>query len=241
MSGWWTSLFGNMQVIQQVKPTQPPAPVMKVNCMMEDLVHMTATVPVADVQMDLSKMQDKWTLDAKKKVYTKSWAADQFDESEMSVDTDDNLVLTKKISSDCKKQKVDDTFVCTETGHTLDFVCKYPLGTRTVKNTFDVSGHDADVAAEGVGELKYTLAVADDDVDIGNRVKVTVTPLNKGLVYAQLNDCNVMYNDQSVSIIDFKGTNLFLNFWHPQLHFLFKPELKVMVNGHRRRIPFCKA
>jgi len=179
-------------------------PKMKVTCMKDDLVHMTASVPVDDVQMDLSKMQ--WALDSVNKVYTKSWTAADFDQqSEMSVDKDDNLILTKRVKADCKSTKVDKATVCIETGHTLDFQCKYPLGTRTVKNTFDVSGHDADVDAEGVGELKYTLSVADNNVDIGDKVAVTVTPLNKNLVYAQLNDCNVTYKDQSVSILDFKG------------------------------------
>jgi len=104
-----------------------------------------------------------------------------------------------------KTKKVDEVTVCVATGHTLDFQCKYPLGTRTVKNTFDVSGHDADVDAEGVGELKYTLSVSDNNVDIGDKVAVTVTPLNKNLVFAQLNDCNVQYKDQSVSVLDFNA------------------------------------
>ena len=182
--------------------TTTPEPKVSVTCMKDDLVHMTASVPVDEVQMDLSKMQ--WALDSVNKVYTKSWTAADFDQqSEMSVDKDDNLVLTKRVKSDCKSTKVDKATVCIETGHTLDFQCKYPLGTRTVKNTFDVSGHDADVDAEGVGELKYTLSVADNNVDIGNKVAVTVTPLNKNLVFAQLNDCNVTYKDQSVSILDF--------------------------------------
>ena len=146
--------------------------------MKNDLVHMTASVPVDDVQMDLTTME--WALDSVNKVYTKSWTAAEFDQqSEMSVDKDDNLVLTKRVKADCKSKKVDEVTVCVQTGHTLDFQCKYPLGTRTVKNTFDVSGHDAEVDAEGVGELKYTLSVEDNNVDIGDKVTVTVTPLNK--------------------------------------------------------------
>jgi len=189
------------------KTTTPAAPKMSVTCMKNDLVHMTASVPVDEVQMDLTKMQ--WALDTVNKVYTKSWTAADFDQqSEMSVDKNDNLVLTKRVKADCKTTKVDKVTVCVETGHTLDFQCKYPLGTRTVKNNFDVSGHDADVDAEGVGELKYTLNVADNNVDIGNKVAVTVTPLNKNLVYAQLNDCNVTYKGQSVSILDFDNATL---------------------------------
>jgi hypothetical protein len=177
--------------------------------MKDDLVHMTASVPVVDVQMDLTTMKDKWALDSVNNVYTKSWTAAEFDQdADMSVDKDDNLILTKRVKADCKNTKVDGVTVCVATGHTLDFQCKYPLGTRTVKNTFDVSGHDADVDAEGVGELKYTLSVADNNVDIGEKVAVTVTPLNKNLVYAQLNDCNVTYKDQSVSILDFNDGRL---------------------------------
>jgi len=185
------------------QPQEPQKPKMKVTCMMDDLVHMTASVPVDDVQMNLAKMQ--WALDSVNKVYTKSWTAADFDQqSEMSVDKNNNLILTKRVHADCKNVKVDGVTVCVATGHTLNFQCKYPLGTRTVKNTFDVSGHNADVDAEGVGELKYTLSVADNNVDIGEKVAVTVTPLNKNLVYAQLNDCNVTYKNQSVSILDFK-------------------------------------
>jgi len=199
--------FKPISMSAHYQPDEAQKPKVSVTCMKDDLVHMTASVPVDEVQMDLSKMQ--WTLDSVNKVYTKSWTAAQFDQqSEMSVDKDDNLILTKRVKADCKNTKVDEITVCVETGHTLEFQCKYPLGTRTVKNTFDVSGHDADVDAEGVGELKYTLNVADNNVDIGNKVAVTVTPLNKNLVYAQLNDCNVTYKDQSVSILDFKDAKL---------------------------------
>merc|ERR1712242_289753 len=54
--------------------------------------------------MDLSKMQ--WALDSVKKVYTKSWAAADFDrQSEMSVGQDNNLILTKRVKADCKNTK----------------------------------------------------------------------------------------------------------------------------------------
>ena len=33
----------------------------------------------------------------------------------------------------------------------------------TIKNDLNVSGHDANVSEEGVGELKYTLCIADAD------------------------------------------------------------------------------
>jgi len=175
---------------------------MSVTCMNGDLVHMTATVSVDKVQMDLSETDD-WSLDSGNNVYTKSWTAADFDSSEISVDESDNLVLTKSISAPCKDEEVDGISVCVATGHSLDFQCKYPLGTRTVHNDLNVSGHDANVDAEGVGELKYTLSVADGNVEIGEPVEVTITPANPNLVFAQLNDCNVEYNSASVSILNY--------------------------------------
>jgi len=177
---------------------------MSVTCMNGDLVYMTATVSVDKVQMDLSETDD-WTLDSGNNVYTKSWAAADFESSEISVDGSDNLVLTKSISAPCKDEEVDGIPVCIATGHSLEFQCKYPLGTRTVQNDFSVSGHDANVDAEGVGELKYTLTVADANVQIGEPVEVTITPANPNLVFAQLKDCNVEYNSASVSILDYNN------------------------------------
>ena len=37
-------------------------------------------------------------------VYTKTWAANEFGDDEVSVDTDNNLVLTKEVITDCPKE-----------------------------------------------------------------------------------------------------------------------------------------
>jgi len=187
----------------------------KVKCMAKDNpdfkgdannspIEMIATVNNDEIKHDLTTDKD-WS--CKSGVCTRSWKPSEFTgQGEMYYEGDTNLVLKKSIEAACKSTKVDGVNVCLQEGHKIDFTCKYPLGTRTIKNTFDVSGHDADVDAEGVGELKYTLSVADNNVDIGNKVAVTVSPVNKNLVFAQLNDCNVQYNKQSVSILDFNAS-----------------------------------
>ena len=97
------------------------------------------------------------------------------------------------------------TKVCIQTGHKLTFKCKFALGTRTVSSNYDVTGHDTNVDAVGRGELKYGLTVKDKNVDIGEDVEVTITPANKNLVYAAVQDCNVHYGGDSVSILDFSS------------------------------------
>ena len=38
-------------------------------------------------------------------VYTKTWAANEFNDDEVTVDTDNNLVLTKEVITDCSKER----------------------------------------------------------------------------------------------------------------------------------------
>ena len=37
-------------------------------------------------------------------MYTKTWAANEFTDDEITVDTDNNLVLTKAVDTDCPKE-----------------------------------------------------------------------------------------------------------------------------------------
>jgi len=167
-----------------------------VSCMDGDLVKMTATVPVDDVQIDLTT--EGWTLVDQS--YTKSWTANDFSESEISAVGDD-LVLKKTIESSCERKQVGDATVCISTGHSLDFECKYAMGTKTVTADLGVSGHDANVNAENTGELKYTMSIDKTEVEIGKPVTVTITPANTNLVFAKIQECSVKHNEMSVPIL----------------------------------------
>ena len=37
-------------------------------------------------------------------MYTKTWAANEFTDDEVTVDTDNNLVLTKEVNTDCPQE-----------------------------------------------------------------------------------------------------------------------------------------
>ena len=87
-------------------------------------------------------------------VYTKTWAANEFTDEEVTVDTDNNLVLTKTVNTDCPKGQYDGKVVCLDIGLKLNFRCKYQLGEQLVSSQVDVSGHDDSFDAEGTGKIE---------------------------------------------------------------------------------------
>ena len=161
----------------------------------ESPIQMTATIANSEIKYDLTEDND-WSCDSDGQC-TRSWRVDKFTGDGEKTFTDSHLVLKKRIAQECKDTKVDDVTVCIEEGHALEFICKYPLDTQTVKNTYDVAGHDTNVSKEGFGQLNYKL-VATKNVDIGNTVNVEVEAINKGLVWHSLQAC-------TVSKVGFKG------------------------------------
>ena len=101
------------------------------------------------------------------------------------------LIMTKTLGGDgCTQITVDGVDVCSEVDETITLQCKYSLADQTVTDTFDVIGQDITSTAENTGTLKYNLAVEDNKA-IGDEVIFTITPVNKGLVYATVKSCDV--------------------------------------------------
>jgi len=94
---------------------------------------------------------------------------------------------------------VDGVQVCKDIGESYSFKCKYDLKDQTIKDTFSVTGQDTEADAEGTGELSYTIEV-DKNVQIGDTVNFTIKPASPGLVYATVNECNVKFSNQEVTI-----------------------------------------
>ena len=178
----------------------------------ESPIQMTATIDNVDIKYDLTEDND-WTCNSETGQCTRSWSVDQFDSDEgEKTFTDGNLILKKRVAQECKDTKVDDVTICIAEGHDLEFICKYPLETQTVKSTYDVTGHDTNVSKEGVGKLNYKL-VATKSVEIGNKINVEVEAINKGLVWHSLQDCSVSKGDENVSILNWnKDVNSLVSF-----------------------------
>merc|ERR1712113_688193 len=174
-------------------------------------IEMTATVTNSEIKHDLTTDGD-WTCSGEGDSATcsRSWGATEFTGSGETTFDANNLVLKKSITAGCKTANVDDIDVCIQEGHSLEFICKYPLGETTVSNTYKVAGHDTNVSEEGVGSLKYTLTVTNPNVNIGETVNVEVEAVNKGLVFHHLQDCTVSKDSDNVSILnwDSSGNNL---------------------------------
>ena len=59
--------------------------------------------------------------------------------------------------TECEEFTLDGQVLCKDYAREYTFVCRYELGDHDVANSFVVSGQDKLVAAEGTGELLYTL------------------------------------------------------------------------------------
>ena len=164
---------------------------------------MTATIANSEIKYDLTEDTD-WKCDSSTGDCTRSWTVDKFTGEDEKTFTEGHLVLKKRIAKECEDTTVDDVTVCIEEGHALEFICKYPLDAQTVKNTFDVDGHDTNVSEEGFGQLNYKL-VATDNVDIGNTVNVEIEAINKGLVWHSLQDCTVSKSGDDISILNWNS------------------------------------
>ena len=114
-----------------------------------------------------------------------------------------NLLIMEKVlgGGDCNRVDVDGVPVCTEVAETVTLQCKYSLADQTIDDTFDVTGQDTTATAEGTGSLDYTLVV-EDNKQIGDTVKFTITPVNTGLVYATVKSCDVTHdNGDALTIV----------------------------------------
>ena len=168
-------------------------------------IQMMATVNNNEIETDLTQ-DNAWSctesIDKENAICTRAWNADQFgSEGEMTFE-DDALVLKKTISANCKTKKIDEVTVCLEKGHNLEFKCRYRLQTTTVFNTVNVQGYDTNVSEDGFGRLNYKLIVVDKNVDIGQTIQVEIEAVNKNLVWHAIQDCQVVKDGNSVSILN---------------------------------------
>ena len=67
----------------------------------------------------------------------------------------------------------------------LRYICTYSLADQILDDDYTVSGQDIAGKRKATGELGYKLTTDADNVEIGDRVHVTITPSNPGLVYAR--------------------------------------------------------
>ena len=166
---------------------------------------MTATIANSEIKYDLTADTD-WTCSSSTGDCTRSWTVDKFNGEDETTFTESHLILKKRIAQECKDTKVGDVTVCIEQGHTIDFTCKYPLDAQTVKNTFDVGGHDTNVSKEGFGQINFKL-FATENVEIGDTVNVEIEAVNKGLIWHSLQDCTVSKGDDDVSILKWNSSD----------------------------------
>ena len=91
------------------------------------------------------------------------------------------LIMSVDISENSKGYKWRDQVVYDHSGHHLSFVCSYDMGDRTIKDDFDVDGHDLEATATNNGNLGYTLKVLEESYDIGTTVNFEIEPKNPDL------------------------------------------------------------
>ena len=119
-----------------------------------------------------------------------------FDRSELTpsfetIDGDNYLVMSKVLGGDgCTQVVVDGVTICQEVGETVTLRCLYNLEDQTVSDDFDVTGQNTQATAENTGTLGYNLVV-EQNKNIGDTIKFTLTPINAGLVYATVKTCDV--------------------------------------------------
>lgn len=119
--------------------------------------------------------------------------------------------------TECEEFTVDGQVLCKDYAREYTFVCRYELGDHDVANSFVVSGQDKLVAAEGTGELLYTLEgesrkilaktklfPVDESVAIGKAVNLRIVPVNPGVVFATVKSCDVIFNNVHVTIFGHK-------------------------------------
>jgi len=182
-------------------------------------VVMSAKVPKADVQFDLSSLAD-WSLDSEDPPnYVAEWtsftgtgfAIEQAERTKLSDSTKyQALVITKTIDSDgCTTALVEGVTVCLKTGHELDFECAYDLSDQELDAVdFTVAGSDSEKTAVGEGTLTYTLEV-NSGLKIGETALATITPKTAGLVWATVNSCTVEHDHDGNGATDDSSIKLF--------------------------------
>jgi len=123
--------------------------------------------------------------------------------------TADDLILQAGVPFTGESTLIGTQTVFTKVEGSLSFRCRYPLGTRTIKETFNVSGHDIYLEREGTGELGYTIAFDAASVDIGDWNQFKVKPSNPDLVHAQVQSCTISNESKSDNLIVFGHDNNF--------------------------------
>ena len=93
--------------------------------------------------------------------FAKEWQVGDFDLADSTEYYAESgyLVLSKTVKAACTEHTINDVTVCTETGHTLTFKCRYPLVDQNLANDLTVTGNDFADAASGIGKLHFTLSV----------------------------------------------------------------------------------
>ena len=122
-------------------------------------VRMKVKVAGSVVMQDIGDVHG-WT-DNNDGTFEKEWQTGDFDLTDQTEYYEESgyLVLSKTAVSPCTEKVVGGVTVCTKTGHTLVFKCRYPLVEQNLAKDFSVTGSDAQDDISGVGKLQYTLSV----------------------------------------------------------------------------------
>ena len=125
----------------------------------QDEVRMKVTMDGSLVMRNMGTAHG-WT-DNNDGTFAKEWQVGDFDLADPTEYYAESgyLVLSKTVSAACTEKTINGVTVCTETGHTLTFKCRYPLVDQQLAKDFTVTGSDVEDAASGIGQLHFTLSV----------------------------------------------------------------------------------
>ena len=93
-----------------------------------------------------------------KKEYQRVYQFDDMEQEFVNEIGKDWMKLSATVGfTECEEFTVDGKTLCKDYAREYTFICRYELGDHDVADSFVVSGQDKLVAAEGTGELLYTL------------------------------------------------------------------------------------
>ena len=187
-NGDWNDVYGELEVFSVCQ--RPTIPAVVVN---------SCNKPNGEIELRaiLRDVKGNYGQDANGMV-----AFDRFElrSSFENKDGVDYLVMTRVIGRDCIEIIVDGVTVCSEVGEKFTLRCLYSLEDRAIRKSFDVTGQDTLGSAENTGTLGYNLVV-EENKNIGETIKFTITPVNAGLVYATVKSCDVTKGDKALTIV----------------------------------------
>ena len=82
----------------------------------------------------------------------------------------------------------------------LELVCKYLL--EKIEITEDINIHQAEeieMYREMTGHLNYEFKISDEPISAGERLSFSIEPVNPGVVYSNVESCEILSQDKSVS------------------------------------------